>query len=36
MNWTHIAAMNLVQDHAAGLTVDPMKLAAARKLLGVA
>lgn len=34
MNWTHIAASNMLEDHAAGLYVDPRKLEAARKLLG--
>lgn len=34
MNWTHIAASNILEDDAAGLYVDPRKLEAARKLLG--
>ncbi len=36
MNWTHIAAMNTLADHKAGVTVDPVKLAAARALLEAA
>lgn len=32
--WMHIAAMNLLQDHEQGVPVNPMKLDAARKLLG--
>lgn len=36
MNWTHIAAMNTLADHAAGVTVDPVKLAAARALMEAA
>jgi hypothetical protein len=31
--WAHIAAANLIEDHAAGKTVDPVKLEAARKLV---
>ena len=31
--WMHIAAMNLIADHTAGVVVDPVKLAAAQQLL---
>lgn len=34
MTWTHIAAMNLIADHDAGVSANPVKLDAARKLLG--
>jgi hypothetical protein len=32
-NWTHIAALNLIADHAAGIEVDPLKLEAARNIV---
>ncbi len=34
VTWAHIAAMNLLQDHEQGIPVNPIKLDAARKLLG--
>ncbi len=34
MTAMHIAAMNLLQDHEQGIPVNPIKLDAARKLLG--
>jgi hypothetical protein len=33
MTWAHISALNIMADHAAGISVSPMKLEAARKLL---
>ncbi len=34
MTAMHVAAMNLLQDHEQGIPVNPIKLDAARKLLG--
>jgi hypothetical protein len=34
MTWLHVAALNLIADHEAGIAVSPAKLAAARQLLG--
>jgi hypothetical protein len=34
-SWMHLAAMNLVHDHDAGLPVQSEKLALARRLLGL-
>lgn len=34
MSVLHVAAMNLLADHEAGLVVTPAKIEAARKLLG--
>lgn len=31
--WTHVAALNTLADHKAGLPVDRMKLEAARALI---
>lgn len=33
MTWLHIAALNLIADHDAGIAVNPVKLEAARKLV---
>jgi hypothetical protein len=34
MTALHVAALNTLQDHAAGVTVSPIKLEAACRLLG--
>lgn len=33
MSWVHIAALNLIADHEAGIAVDPKRLEAARSLI---
>lgn len=33
MTWLHIAALNLIADHDAGIAVDPVRLAAARSFI---
>lgn len=33
MTWLHIAALNLIADHDAGIAVNQLKLEAARKLV---
>lgn len=33
-SWMHLAAMNLIADHAAGKQVDATKLELAKRLLG--
>jgi hypothetical protein len=33
-SWMHLAALNLIHDHEAGLKVDASKLNLARRLLG--
>lgn len=34
MSWAHVAALNTLQDHEQGIPINPIKLDAARKLLG--